>query len=293
MADARPSAHPGGPAPHADPFRHVDVQANADALIQALELRGRTPAQTRIRRRFLRLLGVRGGERVLEVGCGSGVVLRDLAPRVGRGGTVVGVDPSRRAIAVARQLCRRRPGQASIRLRVADGMALPFRSGRFDAAIAVTVVLHVADPIGLVRELTRVVRPGGRVGLQDQDFGTLALAHPDRELTDRILRGVIGQIYEEPYSGRRLPALLRAAGLDAVRLATEVYQDTVLEPYSKTFIERRAEQAVRFGIVDAATAQRWLDGFTALAADGAFVMTLNFFSAIGVKPGPAPARRAP
>jgi ubiquinone/menaquinone biosynthesis C-methylase UbiE len=278
-------ADPRAAAPHPDPFRHVDVQANADALIHALELRGRTPAQARIRRRFLRLCGARPGERVLEVGCGSGVVLRDLAARVGRRGEVVGVDPSRRAIAAARRLCPRQPRQAPIALRVADGMDLPFRAARFDLAVAVTVVLHVGDPAGLVREMTRVVRPGGRVALQDQDFGTLALAHPDRELTDRILRGVIGRIYEEPYSGRRLPTLLRAAGLTDVRLETDVYQDTVLAPYSKTFIERRAEQAVRFGIVDARTAQRWLDGFTALVAAGAFVMTLNFFSAVGVKPG--------
>lgn len=271
------------PTTHPDPFRQVDGQANADALIEALELRGRTVAQTRIRRRFLRLLRLRPGERVLEVGCGSGVVLRDVAATVGRRGEVVGVDPSRRAIAAARRLCRA-PGHRAIALRVADGMNLPFREGRFDAAIAVTVVLHVADPAGLVREMTRVVRPGGRIGLQDQDFGTLALSHPDPELTDRILRGVIGRIYEEPYSGRRLPALLRAAGLEHVRLQTEVYQDTELEPYSKTFLERRAEHAVRFGIVDAPAAQRWLDGFTALVAEGAFVMTLNFYGAVGVKP---------
>lgn len=286
------SARPGASSPHPDPFRHVDVQTNADALIQALELRGRTVAQTRIRRRFLRLARVRPGERVLEVGCGSGVVLRDLADLVGRRGAVVGADPSRRAIAAARRLNRARPEHRAIALRVADGTDLPFRAGRFDAALAVTVVLHVADPDALIREMTRVVRPGGRVGLQDQDFGTLALSHPDRELTDRILRGVIGRIYEEPYSGRRLPALLRAAGLADVRLRTEVYQDTALEPYSKTFLERRAEQAVRFGIVDAPTAQRWLDGFTALVAKGAFVMTLNFYGAVGVKPGGPRSARA-
>lgn len=292
MADGDvPRASVVASPPHPDPFRHVDVQANADALIEALELRGRTPAQTRIRQRFLRLLRVREGERALEIGCGSGVVLRDVAALIGRRGEVVGVDPSRRAIAAARRLCRERPEDRHIALRVADGMDLPFRAGRFDVALAVTVVLHVADPAGLVREMTRVVRPGGRIGLQDQDFGTLALSHPDRDLTDRILRGVIGRIYEEPYSGRRLPMLLRGAGLEEVRLETDVYQDTVLQPYSKTFIERRAEQAVRFGIVDADTAQRWLDGFTALVAEGAFVMTLNFYSAVGVKPERPP--RAP
>src|SRR5262249_43606811 len=89
--------------------------------------------------------------------------------------------------------------------------------------------------------------------------------------------------YEEPHSGRRLPGLLRAAGIERVRLLTDVYQDTLLEPYTKTFLERRAENAVRFGIVTARTAQRWLDEFTRLVADGAFVMTINYYGAAGVR----------
>lgn len=286
---ARPSA---GSSRHPDPYRSLDAQRNADTLVQALELRGRTPSQTRLRRRFLDLVRVRAGERVLEVGCGSGVVLRDVAARVGRRGEVVGVDPSRRAIEVARQLSRSQRGGAPVTLRVANGLDLPFREGRFDVVLAVTVVLHVAEPDALAREMLRTVRPGGRVGLQDQDFGTLAVTHPDRELTDRILHGVVWKIYEEPYSGRRLPGLLREAGAEQIRLRTEVFQDTELEPYTKTFLERRAELAVRYGIVDAGTAQRWLDGFTALVAAGEFVMTLNYYGAVGIKPGGRRTRRA-
>jgi hypothetical protein len=132
--------------------------------------------------------------------------------------------------------------------------------------------------------MARVVRTGGRVGLQDQDIGTLAVTHPDRDLTDTIMRGVSSRIYEEPYSGRRLTTLLRDAGMTGVRLRTDVFQDTELVPYTKNFLERRAENAVRFGIVDAAAAQEWLDGFTALVAARAFVFTLNYYGAVGVKP---------
>jgi hypothetical protein len=145
------------------------------------------------------------------------------------------------------------------------------------------VILHVAHPITVVREMARVTRPGGRVGLQDQDFGMVAVTHPDPELTDRILDGVVRYIYEEPYSGRRLPGLLREAGLRDVRLLTDVFQDATLEPWTKTFLERRAEYAVSFGLVDAATAQCWLDGFTATVAAGAFVFTMNYYGAVGVK----------
>src|SRR4029453_3566821 len=142
----------------------------------------------------------------------------------------------------------------------------------------------VAAPRTVVREMARGTRPGGRVGLQDQDFGVVALTHPDRTLTDRIMQGVAEHVYPEPHSGRRLPGLLRRAGLDGVRLLTDVYQDTTLEPWTKTFLERRAERALRFGIVDDPTATRWLDGFSEVVAEGAFVMTLNYYGAVGTKP---------
>jgi ubiquinone/menaquinone biosynthesis C-methylase UbiE len=278
------------PAPaHPDPYRQLDAQPDPGPLIASLEERGRTRPQTRLRRRFLRFAGIRRGHAVLEVGCGTGVVLRDVAALVGPRGRVVGVDPSRAVLRAARRFCAGGADRAPIALRLAAGEQLPFRAAQFDAAVAVTVLLHVADPLRVVKEMVRITRPGGRVAVQDQDFGTVAVAHPDRDLTDRVLRGVAFRIYEEPYSGRRLPALLRTAGLTRVRLRTDVYQDTAMEPYTQTFLERRAERAVRFGLVDPATAQRWLDGFTALVRDGGFVMTVNYYGAVGQVPASAPA----
>jgi ubiquinone/menaquinone biosynthesis C-methylase UbiE len=268
---------------HPDPWRNADAQTNVDEMAKSLEARGRTPAHARLRRRFLKFVPVRSGERVLEVGCGTGVVVRDLAGLVGRRGEVVGVDASRRLIDRARALARETARHTRIAWRVADAASLPFAANRFDAALAVTVILHVADPLRVVREMARVTRLGGRVAVQDQDFGVVAVTHPEREVTERIMRGVAERVYEEPHSGRRLPGLLRAVGLVDVRLLTDVYQDTTLEPWTKTFLERRAERAVRFGIVDVPTAERWLDGFTEIVAAEAFVLTLNYYGAVGVK----------
>ena len=268
------------PSLHPDPWRDVDAQPDAAKLAASLELRGRTPTQARLRGRFLRFVPIRPGDAILEVGCGTGVVIRDLAAIAGPRGSVVGVDPSRLILREARKRCRGARGRVT--LREADGAALPFKGGRFDAVLAITVILHVADPLRVVAEMARVTRRGGRVGVQDQDFGTVAVTHADRALTDRIMRGVAAHIYAEPDSGRRLPGLLRQAGVQDVRLLTDVYQDTTLEPWTKTFLERRAEHAVRFGIVDASTARRWLDGFTELVARGAFVLTMNYYGAVGV-----------
>jgi SAM-dependent methyltransferase len=252
-------------------------------MAAALEVRGRTPSQIRLRRRFLRWVPIRAGDRVLEVGCGTGVVARDLAALTGRRGLVTAVDTSATLLARARELSRTAPGGRLV-FRRADGHRLPFADRRFDVVLAITVILHVEDPLRVVKEMARVARPGGRVAVQDQDFGLVGAAHPDRELSARILDGVAARIYPEPHSGRRLGALLRAAGLTEVRMLADLYQDTTLTRFSRNFLERRAENAVRFGIVDAATAERWLDGFNALHAEGNFVLTMQYFGAAGIKP---------
>ena len=253
-------------------------------MAAALEVRGRTPSQVRLRRRFLRWVPVRAGDRVLEVGCGTGVVVRDLAALVGRRGAVTAVDTSATLLARARSLSRGGAAGGRIAFRRADGQRLPFGDRRFDVVLAITVILHVEDALRVVKEMARVARPGGRVGLQDQDFGLIGAVHPDRELTARILDGVAARIYPEPHSGRRLGALLRAAGLVDVKMLADVYQDTTLTQFSRNFLGRRAENAVRFGIVDAPTAERWLDGFNALHAEGNFVLTMQYFGAAGLKP---------
>jgi SAM-dependent methyltransferase len=275
---------PAATTDHPDPWRNIDGLPKPAQMARSLEERGRTPSQARLRRRFLRFVPVGAGQRVLEVGCGSGVVVRDLANLVGARGTVVGVDPSRSMLDAARTFARAHPLRGRIRWRLASGANLPFADGRFDATIAITVLLHVAEPAAVVREMVRVTRRGGRVAVQDQDFGTVVVTHPDRTLTDRIMWGVACRMYEEPHSGRRLPALLRAAGLEGVRLLTDVFQDTALSAFGKAFLERRAANAVTFGLVDADTAQAWLDGFTELVAQGDFVLTFNYYGAVGTKP---------
>lgn len=269
---------------HLDPYRAADHQPDPLRLVEGLEVRGKTATQARLRRRFLRFAGIRPGWKVLEVGSGSGVVCRDLAARVGPSGRVLGVDPSRVFVREARRLARAEGLGAQVRFTVGNGAHLRFRSGTFDATLAVTVLLHVPAPEAILREMIRVTRPGGTVAVQDQDFGTLVLDHPDRALTQRILDGVARRIYADPWSGRTLCRMLRTLGLEPVRLLTDVYQDTTLEAWSRAFLQRRAENAVRLGVVGERDARCWLAGIETRVREKAFFMTLNFYGIVGVKP---------
>ncbi|MBI4588321.1 MAG: methyltransferase domain-containing protein [Candidatus Rokubacteria bacterium] len=274
---------------HPDPYRAVDRQPDPLRMVESLEARGRTPTQIRLRRRFLAFAEIEPGGKVLEVGSGTGVVCRDVASLVGPRGAVLGVDASRVFVREARRLAREHGVGSRVRFEVGDGAHLRFRDGVFDATLAITVLLHVPDADNLLKEMIRVTRPGGSVGVQDQDFGTLALDHPDRPLTQRIFDGVARTIYADPWSGRTLRRKLRSLGLESVRLLTDVYQDTTLEPWSRTFVQRRAENAVKFKLISERQADRWLAAIEARARAGTFLLTLNFYGVVGVKP-PGPAR---
>jgi len=272
-------------APHPDPWRAIDRQPDPARYVRMMESRGSTPTQARVRRRFLRFCRIAAGWRVLEVGVGSGVVARDLAALVGPRGHVTGVDKSRVLMAAARRGAREAGLAGRMDFRLGDAAALPFRSGRFDAALAVTVLLHVARPQAMLRELVRVTRPGGVVGLQDQDFGTQVLDHPDRALTRLIFEGVADRMYPEPYSGRTLVRRLVELGLERVRLLADVYQVRSLDPFTHSLLKRRAEIAMRFGLIGARRAAVWLDAIERADAAGHFVFTFNYYGATGSKPG--------
>jgi SAM-dependent methyltransferase len=100
--------------------------------------------------------GVGAGQRVLDVGCGTGQLTTELATTVGAE-SVAAVDVSEPVLAV----CRARVPRADVR--VASAEALPFGHGEFDAVLAQLVVNLVDDPPGAVREMARVVRPDGVV----------------------------------------------------------------------------------------------------------------------------------
>jgi ubiquinone/menaquinone biosynthesis C-methylase UbiE len=267
-----------------DPYRAIDRQADPRRFATILESRGRQPHQARLRRSFLSLARVGPGMRVLDVGCGTGVVTRDVAARVGPRGAVVGVDPSRALLAVARRQASADGTGGRAAFRRADGLALPFSPASFDVTLAVTVLLHVPAGDRILHEMIRVTRPGGRVALLDQDFGTLALDVPDRALTRRIVDGHAERFYAEPWSGRTLARRLRHAGLERVRSRVFVVVDPVYDDFVRSMLERRVDLAIRWRLVTAAEGRRWLASLEAAQARGEFFMTLNYYGAVGVRP---------
>src|SRR5579864_1846670 len=107
----------------------------------------------------LNALNLRSGERVLEVGCGGGFYAYECGRYVGPKGRVAAIDISDDQIAAARERCAALPW---VECQVANATDMPFAEAEFDAAYGVQVIEYMSNFGGALREIHRVLRPGGR-----------------------------------------------------------------------------------------------------------------------------------
>lgn len=119
-------------------------------------------------------LGLRENESILEIGCGHGRTLARLA-RTG-GAFLAGIDASEVMVRIARRRLHRWIGAGRAEVSLATSSALPYPDVRFDAALAVHVLYFWNDAVTDLREIRRVLRPGGRLllGYRPRDAETLA-----------------------------------------------------------------------------------------------------------------------
>jgi SAM-dependent methyltransferase len=106
-------------------------------------------------------VGVRPGERVLDVGCGTGAATRYAAERAGASGSIVGVDVNEAMLACAHEKLRDAP--SSVELRQVSALALPWSDGEFDVVLCAQTLQFLPEPGAAVVEMRRVLARGGRL----------------------------------------------------------------------------------------------------------------------------------
>jgi SAM-dependent methyltransferase len=165
--------------------------------------------------RLISLAGVKRGERVLDVGCGTGQLTAELAKAVG-GEDVAALDPSAAFV----EVCRTRVPAADVRVGPAE--ALPFSDREFDAVFAQLVINLVGDPLAAVREMARVARPGAPVVACVWDDEEMPLLRSFWDAMRASAPSAIANVSGRSQVGLADPAVLRewweAGGLEDVEL---------------------------------------------------------------------------
>ena len=156
------------------------------------------------------------GLSVLDIGCGPGTITADFAERVAPG-TVLAVDQVADVLDVAHAEVQRR-NLSNVSFALADVHKLDFPDGTFDVVHAHQVLQHVADPVGALREMRRVCRPGGVVAARDADYaGFIWFPRlPALDLWLDLYQQAARANGGEPDAGRRLLSWALEAGFDDV-----------------------------------------------------------------------------
>jgi ubiquinone/menaquinone biosynthesis C-methylase UbiE len=139
--------------------------------------------------------GIAPGQRVLDVACGTGVLACAAAERVGAGGAVIGLDPNEEMLAVAR-----RKG-VGVQWRNGRAESLPFQDASFDRVVSQLGCMFLEDRPAAMREMLRVLRPGGRLALAvcdalDHSPGYAVLA----ELLHRLFGHRVADAFRAPFA---------------------------------------------------------------------------------------------
>jgi ubiquinone/menaquinone biosynthesis C-methylase UbiE len=262
-----------------DPFANINACSteHVDLLANILEIRGAQAAPTKMRDAYFVAAGVSEGMTVLEVGCGTGVVTRELARIVGPGGHVVGLDVSPALLHHAR--AHTLPG-ATVEYRLGDAYHLDFADRQFDASCSVTLLAHLDNLDQVVREMIRVTRQ--LVILLDQDYQTLVFEHSNTSLTRKILQHGADYNVLDGWCGRKLPGILVRNGVKEVQCWPLVCCERDSRSYLITIAERFAALATRHGVIAPDEGKRWLQELYDRAVEGTFFASLNYYFAFGI-----------
>lgn len=253
---------------------HVADQ-NIDRQAFVLDQMAGRPAVRTLKAWALDQLAPTAGETAVDVGSGTGedvVALHELGARA------IGVEPSPglRAEAV------RRAAGADVEYVDGHAEALPFEDESVDVLRSERVLQHVDDPAAVVKEMARVLRPGGRIVLIDTDWGT-AIIHP---ADPDVLQRMVGYFLREsanPYSGRQLRGLLAEAGLEI----TGETAATWLEPQEgarQGFVGMMHLTSLQAGVITAEEAEAFAQTLGEAADRGAFHMSLTMYAVSAIKP---------
>lgn len=252
-----------------------------EATAAMLERTYQTPDVLGQRARFHQLLGLKPGDRVLDVGVGPGLLAREMAETVGDKGEVRGIDSSEAMLDMTRKRCADLEQADFVQ---ADACDLPYPDASFDAVVSTQVYEYVPDMERALTEAARVLEPGGRIQILDTDWDSTVWSTRNPQRMRKIMDAWDEHLYD-PHLPTTLGPRLEQAGFrvcarEVIPLVNPTFQKNCYS-YSISSAIRNFVKG-RGGISDE-EAQAWRREFLDLDEEGAYFFSLNRYIFAGIK----------
>ena len=222
-----------------------------------------------------RKLNICAGHKVLDVGGGIGGATIPVGEINGPTGLAAGVDLSS---AMIEHAMKRAANQPWIKFHIADACSVPYPDDFFDLARSERLFLYLPDRLAALKEMMRVVKPGGRVYVVDTDVDSTAIYSQNPALT-RKMTSVVAASMPNPNSARELPALARKAGLKNL-----VIEASAISSRYEFFLRSMASsliKAAEIGVITQEEVRECLEEQAALHASGDFFQMWSFVRVTG------------
>ncbi|MHB1586311.1 MAG: methyltransferase domain-containing protein [Acidiferrobacteraceae bacterium] len=263
-----------------DPHRFSNEldEATLESLRTRLEARAQDAVFTTLFDKYIERLALSGSTQILEVGCGTGAMLRLLVRRDDFTGEAYGVDQCHSFITTAEQLAGIEGAGSRLSFQVGDAHHLDFPDASFDVVIAHTLISHVTEPVKVLSEMARVVRPTGAVVIFDGDYASLTYAFADHSFGHQMDAALASATFNNPRIMRDLPRLLPALRLKV----SAAWGDAVVEigngSYFKSFAETYVPYVKRAGLLPAQRVEVWLNEQRRAMQNGVFFAACNYYT---------------
>jgi SAM-dependent methyltransferase len=218
--------------------------------------------------------------RVVEVGCGTGAITRALAVRQGVD-RVVGVEPSPGLVQRAERLAA---DLANVSFLEADGRDIPLPHGSFDVAVVHTVLSHVPGPDRVLREVYRLLRPGGWAAIFDGDYATLTVARSADDPLQACADAFAEHFIHDPWVMRRLPKVAADLGFVDAVIDSHGYLQLGDAPYLLSIVTRGAAALVADGVVGTELADALVAEAERRTRNGSFFGFIAYTSLVATRP---------
>jgi len=264
--------------------RTSDIDESALAVMAArLENRAKHPFFRGAIADYIGALDLPSIARVIEIGCGTGVVSRRLAATPGFRGAIVATDMSPYLIEIAGQYAKAEGVDGHITFEVSSAAKLRAESGTCDLVIAHTLLSHAADPVAILTESARVLRPGGQLLIFDRDFASSALSIDSTSAAKIDVTDIARAFAAQPFIMRQLPKLLAKAGF-----AIETHRSYVIADVGRAeFFAENLSTWRRLlpisGVVAKDNTDKLMDGLEAESNAGTLFWANNFYTYIARK----------